>query len=314
MTVKVAKMLVLLKGDQAAAKTVAESKARKDKIEDKNEILKMVESAKDGARGRSSAFKIELAALVDGAYSLIFGTYAIEGDGATVFFSWEMWVAARETIKLMATAPETAETSNFGLLLKNIAIWRDHWEAVKTIFGPAWAYFQEQAEKHAGTLRFIEVINGFCPWNAKKLTEESLKYLVEKKLLSKDDLEKILNNELDLYHHHGLAWPGAARPTFPEYFLRLSPKPLLPEARIWRFWYVYQRRMPLLNLALKRLAAAQAHSAAAERAGSLFTHDKTSQADATTVRTAVIRQRAHYSNVVNPMQNMPLDGLTILDA
>jgi hypothetical protein len=175
-------------------------------------------------------------------------------------------------------------------------------------------YFQEQVVKHDDTLRFLENINGFCPWNAKMLTEDSLKYLVKVKLLSDKELATILTNELDLYHFHGPSWNGATRPTFPEYFLRQSPKELLPEARVWRFWYVFQKKLPLLNLAVKRAAAAQAHSAAAERTGSLFTHDKTAQVDAASVQTMVIRQRYHYAKAVNPMQNMPLGDLRILDA
>lgn len=309
---KVARLLVLLRGDQAAAKTSAEDLARIAGIEDKGEIKKLVDQAKATAPKRSSDFKIQLAALVDGAYSLIFATYAIEGDGVTVFFSWEVWEAARESIKLMATAPETAAASNVGLLFTNIAVWRDHWIAVKAIFSPAWTYFQGQIYKHAHTLKFLEAVNGFCPWNAKSLTEVSLKYLVQINVLRLDEVGSIVENELDLYHFYGPAWEGAPRPTFPEYFLRQSPKNLLPEARVWRFWYVYQLRMPILNLCVRRLSTAQFHSAAAERAGSLFTHDKTSQMDATSVQTAVIRQRGHYQTVINPMQNMPLSDLVIL--
>jgi hypothetical protein len=170
-----------------------------------------------------------------------------------------------------------------------------------------------QGQKHESTLKFLEMVNRLCPWNASSLDRESLEYFCDKSFLTQSEVETIIIDELDLFVHHAGIWAGALQPTPAEYFLRLSPKQFLPEARVWRFWYRLQRILPLLSKLVKILAAAQAHSAAAERTGSLFTHDHTSNTDATSVQTAVIRQRAHYSKVVNPMQNMPLNDLAVLD-
>ncbi len=304
--------MVLLKGDQAAAKSVAEFQAKELDITD-NEVLKtLVAKAKEDSQSRSNSFKIELAALVDGAYALIFTTYALEGDGVTVFFAWELWNFASGSIGLFAENPLEALTSNFGLLLSNQAIWRGDPDAVKKIFAPAWAYLQEQAVKHSTTLDFMRAVNALCPWNRKNLTRESLKYFVDAGLLSQNDSDGIVAHELDSYHGRG-DWPGAAKPSPSEYFLRQSPKTLLPEARVWRFWFVHQKVLPRLAKLVKLVASAQVHSAAAERTGSLFTHDKTAQMDAASVATTVLRQRKHYATVVDPMQNMPLDGLVILE-
>ena len=149
--------------------------------------------------------------------------------------------------------------------------------------------------------------------------------MVDIQIISAAEADRILTHELPQYHHHGPLWAGALQPSFPEYFLletsvtvqlpegrRNELKVFMPEGRIWRFWYVFQLRLPLLNLCVRKIAPAQIHSAAAERAGSLFTHDKTSQMDASSNQTAVIRQLGHYQNVVDPMQNMPLSDLAIL--
>jgi hypothetical protein len=311
---KGAELALLLCGDQASAKTVAESVAKESGIEDRDLIQALVVSERARAADLSRTFKMELAAVVDGAYPLIFSTYAIEGDGVTIFFAHELWKASSLAIQTFAEGPEKVGEvkQRTGLLLTNKAVWENDLDRVKEIFEPAWAYMQAQSEKHANTLKFLEVVNGLCPWNAKALTPESLQYLVDIHLLTLESKVIIENNELPLYHFHGPTWDGAVRPTFPEYYLRDCITPLLPEARIWRFWYVFQRKLKNLNHLVRTIAAAQCHSAAAERTGSLFTHDKTSQSDSVSVNTAVIRQRAHYAEVVNPMRNMPLDGLTIL--
>jgi hypothetical protein len=308
-----AEMLVMLRGDLAAAKIVAEYKAAKAEVEDKNEIADLVKKEREAAPGLCNAFKVQLAATVDGAYALIFSTYAGEGDGVTVFFEWELWNLAHDSINLFATQPENALTSNLGLPLTNITIWRNNLPEVRAIFEPARAYLAAQQTKHAATLEFLKVVNGLCPWNATRLTRDSLDFFVSKKLLTEAEANTIENDELKIYVHHSSVFLGAAQPTPSEYFLRQSPRTLLPEARVWRFWYRIQRILPLLSTLVKTVAAAQAHSAAAERTGSLFTHDLNSQTDATSVQTAVIRQRAHYATVVDPMQNMPLSDLDILN-
>jgi hypothetical protein len=300
-----------VKGDQAAAKSVAEFQAKELDITDKDLVKTLVTKAKSEAQNRSNSFKIELAALVDGAYSLIHSTYALEGDGVTVFFAWELWNFAFGSIKIFAENPETVAESQFGLPLENRAIWIDHPDLVKKIFAPAWVYMQEQAVKHAKTLDFMRSVNPLCPWNRKNLTRETLAYFVGVGLLSQIDSDGIVAHELDSYHVRG-EWDGALQPSSVELFLRASPQTLLPEARVWRFWFVHQKILPRLTKLVKVVASAQVHSAAAERTGSLFTHDKTAQTDAAAVETTVIRQRMHYANVVNPMKTMPLDGLAIL--
>ena len=136
---------------------------------------------------------------------------------------------------------------------------------------------------------------------------------MSKSFLTEAQKDLIINDELDLFHHHGVRYPGASKPTPTEYLLRKSPVRFLPEARVWRFWSQHQRILPLLSVLVRVLAAAQSHSAAAERTGRLFTHDKTAQMDLMSIETTVIRQRAHYEKVVDPMQNMPLDDLHIFN-
>ena len=171
---------------------------------------------------------------------------------------------------------------------------------------------QGQIAKHADTLKFLENLNRLCPWNAANLNRETLDYFVELNFLSPAERAVIEETELPLFLAFALTWVGCARPTVAEYLLRASPATLLPEARIWRFFYVHQKRIPKISLLMKRLASAQAHSGASERTGSLYTHDESAQTDAASVDTAVIRQRLHYENVVNPMQNMPCGDLAIL--
>ncbi len=306
---KHAEMLVLMNGDLNAAQILAKRKAEKLGIEDKNEIKKMIDDEKSAAAELSNRFKIQLAATVDCAYTLIHATYALEGDGVTVFFAWELWTMARESIRTSATEPSVVPSS--GLLLKHLEVWQLHLPLVIDIFGPAWVYMQKQEEKHAETLTFLKIINGLCPWNANQMTEASLDYLVERKLLSESEKHLIIRDELDRYIVYAGLWIN--RPSSEEYLKRQSPATLLPEARIWRFWYVYQRVLRGLCLLVKKIAAAQVHSAAAERTGSLFTHDETVQTESTAVQTASIRMRAHYQAVVNPMRVMPLGDLNILD-
>lgn len=312
--VKVAEMRVLLLGDLDAAQTIAKSRAEKGRIEDKNQIADLVAQERAAAPARSNSFKIQLAAAVDGSRTLIYSTYALEGDGATVFFAWELWHMSSRSVHLFATDPLAAEQdASLGLLLSNIAVWRDHLPDVRAIFTPAYEYMEEQMEKHCDTLKFLKIINGLCPWNAKQFTRASIDYLVETSFLLEKDVGPIEFIELPLFQYHGPRWLGCGRPSPAEYLQRQSPKELLPEARVWRFWYQFQRMLPKMAVLVKTLAAAQAHSAAAERTGSLFTHDKTAQAAQSSVSLVVVRQRMHYSEVVDPMQNMPLAGLAILD-
>jgi len=235
-----------------------------------------------------------------------------------VFFAWEVIELARKSIHQMATepvmTPELAATH--GLPFLNVELWRNHVDEVVAIFEPADRYMIEQCgpTKHEETLKFLRMANALCPWNADDLTEAVLQYFVEKRLLPAGDVEAILATELPLYRLTALHVGAAVtvRPTPAEYFNRNLPTVLLPEARVWRYWHQLQRLLPRLLGLVKTVAAAQCHSAAAERTGSLFTHDASAQATQTAVQTAVVRERMHYKAVVDPMQNMPLD-LDIID-
>lgn len=293
-----------------AAKRVGKYTAAQEGVEDNDRIKEIIERVKSDAIEASHAFKIQLSAIVDCAYTLINATYALEGDGVTVFFAWELWKMSKKTISSSATNPFTEPQQ--GLLLRHSSVWRDHFDQVRDLFLPAWRYMLDQEEKHMRMLEFLRHVNNLCPWNARKLDASSLKYFVELRFLSENDKVKIEQNELLRYYAGAEIWNIAVRPSAAEYLMRASPKVLLPEARVWRFWYVHQRILPELAMLVKKLAAAQAHSAAAERTGSLFTHDESAQHSQTSVQTASIRMRAHYGNVVDPMQNMPLDDLEIL--
>lgn len=308
-------MLVLLRGDVRCAKRIAKYQAEKSGIEDKDEIKELVAKRERRAKKDSKAFKIQLAAVVDGGFALVHSTYALEVDGVSGFFAWELWNLAKGSIKLFSTIVDADEAvmSDFGLPLANLAVWRNHTRRVRNIFEPAWTYLLEQEKKHSENLKIFENLNALCPWNAKKLTVDVLKFFVSKKIIEQSLVDLIIrNNEISLFEHYGLNWPGALQPSPTEYFLRLSPKTFLPEARVWRFWYGHHLVLPHLSVLVRIVAPLVSHSAAAERAGSLFTHDKNSQTDSASVQLAVIRQRAHYDEVVRPNQNMPLEGVEVL--
>ena len=103
--IKAARVLELLTGNQAAAKKIAEHNAQKAGIEDRDQVAELVRAARTNASLKSSEFKIQLAAIVDGIYGVTMATYAMEGDGATVFFSWELWEIGRISLRLFATYP-----------------------------------------------------------------------------------------------------------------------------------------------------------------------------------------------------------------
>jgi hypothetical protein len=252
--------LVLLTGSQEAAKKIAKYEAAKSRIEDKEEIAQLVQAARTSAAQKSSDFKIELAAITDGMFGVTMGTYSIEGDGVTVFFSWEIWVIARESLRRFATDPESATVENLGFDLPNRAVWSGHLEKVKAIFLPAWNYMEGQIVKHSENLKFLEHVNRLCPWNAASLDRATLDYFEDLKFLTPIELRTIEHGELNLFQAHALTWVGCTRPTTREYLSRDSPVSLLPEARIWRFHFVHQKRIPTITLLLKRLASAQAHS------------------------------------------------------
>lgn len=313
-SIKAARILLLLTGNQTAAKKIAEYRAEKAGIEDRNDINELVRVARANAAQRSADFKIQLAAIVDGMYGVCMATYGMEGDGATIFFSWELWKIAQDSLRQFATNPSAAINGNLGFPFPNSAVWVAHPEVVKAIFLPAWNYMEGQIEKHSETLEFLDFVNRLCPWNAADLDGPALEYFQKNDYLTPIERLQIEQGELALFQHYATTWIGCTRPTVMEYLLRASPTTLLPEARIWRFFYVHQRRIPILTLLMKRMAAAQAHSCAAERTGSLFTHDATAQTDAMSVETAVVRQRLHYAKVVNPMKTMPCGDLYILPA
>lgn len=293
--------------------TIGKSRAEAAHSNDLVEIRGFIVAARVEAFTKSSHFHAQLAATVDLAYPLIFGTYAIEGDGPTVFFAHEIWVMARNAIRFaMDYVPDRLAVRPEGLLLAHLESWRDFPLVVQSIFAPAWSYLLGQQEKHSHLLRFLEHVNALCPWNAGTLTPAVLQYFVDNRFITAADKGHIEAQELHLFRHYASNWPGAVRPSPEEYLRRDSPKPLLPEARIWRFYYVHQHRIPMLSVLLRTLAAAQSHSAAAERAGSIFTHDMAAQSTQNTVETTDIRMRAHYEEVVDPMQNLPLNDLDIL--
>jgi hypothetical protein len=217
---------------------------------------------------------------------------------------------------------------------------------------PAYDYFKKQlAKKYKTEQRVWNACSVFAPWNASKLSDAVLKELVTLMQLSVEAAAEIVgSNEISLYKaiveqenaivtaKIDLAKSAAALkraqsdamdldepdplikavfpfglPTGDEFLLRNSTPALLPESRVWRFWYKYQYRLPLLTKLVRNLSALQPTSASNERSFSMYRHDVNDLAGQSSVEYKGARLRAHYNSSVDPMKNIPLDDIIPVD-
>lgn len=272
----------------------------------------------------SDEFRLQLAALVDFFGELIMATYALEGDGPTAFVAWDVLQIVANSFSENTKPKDSLLPPTKGAissLFSTSRLWAADLPRARAVIEPAYAYFKQQLIKHKKAYKLMEMISVFCPWNASNLTLAHLTYLADNKFISQAQVAAVSNsNEIDQYKNWALHSDRQEviiccnRPSVHEFLKRDCPNPLLAECRVWRFWYLHQRRLPLLSLLVKVLGSLQFHSAGAERCFSLYRHDTSALMSKATAETTEVRLRCHYDSTVNPMRTLELESLAILPA
>jgi hypothetical protein len=302
-------MLVLFSGDAVAAQLVANKRADKAQVKPAKRVA-FIQASLDEQAGEHAIFKIQLASLVDLTYVLIMATYALEGDGPLAFVAYELMELVRKSVTWNAATPEV-RNEGLGQPLDNYAVWSHRPEIARAVMAPAKVYLDGQLAKHLGPLKFFENANKLAPWNYELLTPDVLDYFVSVNILSRTERDRIVaDNEIAAFRVYSVG-SGPIAPTPAEYLLRNSPDALLPESRVWRYWYQNQRRLPGLTLLVKKIASAQPSSGATERCIGIFRKDISAEATSISNDTAQTRIRSHYRAVVDPMARVLLVGLEI---
>lgn len=297
-------------GDVESTRLVATKRAEKAGVKPAKKAA-FLKKEMDELAADHSNFKIQLAALSDLTHVLIMGTYALEGDGPLAFVAFEIISLIRESVNWNSSTPEVLNP-DLGQPLPHYNVWSPRPEVARNVMAPAKVYLDGQWDKHASPIEFFENANKLAPWNAYEMTDQTLDYFVSINLLSLAERNIIIsNNEINRFRVFAAA--GPTRPTASEYLLRNSPDELLPESRVWRFWYQNQRRIPSLALLVKSLATALPSSGGAERCIGIFRKDLSADTSAISNETAQTRIRSHYKAVVDPMARVPLSGLIIFD-
>jgi hypothetical protein len=259
--------------------------------------------------------RLQAAAVVDLLDTVVNVTYALEIDGPAVFLAHDLLVMAELSITRVSAA-DVDSAPHLAKVIKTAKYWSTTQGRALAVLKPCVAYFTKGRVKHAESFELYAAIAGLCPWNAPHLTLAALTLLSKKGLVTATELHQIIRDE-ELKSYLQAATLSTrpeviaccAKPTDAEFLLRAQARPLLPESRVWRFWYMHSLRLPNLANIVKRLAALQPHSAGAERCLSLFQKQLASLSDNATAELTQTRIRFKYQKAVNPMKNIPLDDI-----